>query len=127
MNARLKALCVDDNEEAARCAALLLEQAGFEARACFSGADALAVAEELCPDVCIIDLSMPDMAGDELAHRLREQAGERPLRFIALTGRWDINAQHRTHNAGFEEHLVKPVEPTRLIEVVSGRQAVGAE
>jgi CheY-like chemotaxis protein len=119
MAATLRVLCVDDNRESARSTALVLEQAGFEVRVCHDGPTALSVAERFRPDVCLIDLAMPGMDGDELAARLRERGGDRPVRCVALTGRWDIEAQHRTGNAGFEEHLVKPVEPARLVEAVT--------
>lgn len=124
MNARVKVLCVDDNKDTADSTAMLLQQAGFETRSCHSGREALSVAEGFHPDVCLIDLSMPGMSGDELAAHLRERA-EGPLRCIALTGSWDIGAQHLTHNAGFEEHLVKPVEPHRLIAVISAPGVTG--
>lgn len=117
---RTRVLCVDDHEDSAYSAALLLQKMGFEAMACHNGADALAAADMFCPDVCLIDLAMPGMDGDELAVQLRQRARGRPPRCIALTGSWDIEAQHRTHNAGFEEHLVKPVEPSRLVAAVRG-------
>ena len=126
MGDKLRVLCVDDNAEAAVCSARLLEQAGCEVRTCRNGPAALASAAVFCPDVCVLDLLMPGMGGEELAVRLRELAGDRPLRCVALTGLWDINAQHRTNNAGFDEHLVKPVEPERLIEAVRGRSHVHA-
>src|SRR5437660_921953 len=93
MDAPLKVLCVDDNADAAESAAMLLEGAGCAVRVCHDGPSALAAAAEFQPDVCVIDLRMPGMRGEELASRLREQAG-RPLRCVALTGLWDINAQH---------------------------------
>jgi CheY-like chemotaxis protein len=124
MSAHLKVLCVDDNEDAANATAMMLERAGFETKACHSGLAALCEAETFQPDVCLIDLTMPDMSGDELAVRLRQHADRQPPRCIALTGSWDISSQHRTHNAGFERHLVKPVEPERLIEVVRGPVAM---
>jgi CheY-like chemotaxis protein len=126
MGDKLRVLCVDDNPEAAGCSARLLEEAGCDVRACHNGPDALATAASFQPDVCVLDLLMPGMGGEELAGRLREQAGERPLRCVALTGLWDIGTQHRTNNAGFDEHLVKPVEPERLIEAVRGRSHVHA-
>src|SRR5438445_12273981 len=99
MNTPMKVLCVDDNKDAADSTAVLLRQAGFDARACLSGAEALAEAESFHPDVCLIDLKMPGMSGEDLAARLRERPGE-PPRCIALTGSWDIDTQHRTHNLG---------------------------
>jgi CheY-like chemotaxis protein len=116
-----RVLCVDDHRETAGSVALLLEQAGCEVRVCLDASTALAEARAFQPDVCVIDLMLPGMDGTELAVRLQEQAGGRPLRCIALTGLWDIASQHRTHNVGFEEHLVKPVEPERLVQVVTGR------
>jgi CheY-like chemotaxis protein len=120
MSGQLRVLCVDDNQEAARATGLVLGQAGFEVRVCHDGPTALALADEFRPDVCLIDLAMPGMDGEELAQRLRERAGDRPLRCIALTGLWDISTRHRTHNVGFEQHLVKPVEPRRLVEAITG-------
>jgi CheY-like chemotaxis protein len=123
MSDKLRVLCVDDNREAAFSSGRLLEQAGCEVQVCHDGPSALAAAETFRPDVCVLDLKMPGMSGEELAQRLQEQAGERPLRCVALTGMWDINAQHRTNNAGFEHHLVKPAESERLVEAVLGRGA----
>lgn len=123
MSLPIKVLCVDDDQDVACSTGSLLEQAGCGVRVCHDGATALAVAEEFHPDVCIIDLRMPGMDGDELAVRLRELTPERPVRCIALTGLWDIASHHRTHNVGFNDHLVKPVEPERLIETVLGHLA----
>jgi two-component system, OmpR family, response regulator len=120
MSEQVKILCVDDNKDTANTTAMVLRQAGFEAVACHTGQEALAAAAEFHPDVCLIDLAMPGMSGYEVAARLREEAGANAPRCIALTGAWDINSQHKTHNAGFERHLVKPVEPDRLIEAVRG-------
>jgi two-component system, OmpR family, response regulator len=125
MDKQLKVLCVDDNADAANTTAMILRQAGFNALACHGGIEAVAVAEEFRPDVCLIDLAMPDMAGDELAARLAKREGA-PPRLIALTGHWDITSQHKTHNAGFERHLVKPVEPDALIAAVRGPLAKDA-
>jgi len=124
MNTHVKVLCVDDNKDAADSTALLLRQAGFDTRSCHSGGEALSVAEGFHPDVCLIDLAMPGMSGEELAAHLRQRA-DRPLRCIALTASWDIGAQHRTHNAGFEEHFVKPVDPNRLIAALSAPPVTG--
>jgi two-component system, OmpR family, response regulator len=119
MNAPLKVLCVDDHKDTANTTAMLLRAAGFDVRACYGAIEALAEAEQFRPDVCLIDLALPDLPGEELATRLCQREGP-PPRLIALTGSWDIGAQHRTHNAGFEQHLVKPVNPERLVEAVRG-------
>jgi two-component system, OmpR family, response regulator len=117
----LKVLVVDDNQDAAFSAAELLENAQCEVRVYHDGPTAIVEARDFCPDVCVLDLTMPRMDGAELAERLLEQAGN-PLRIIALTGRWDITSTHQTRNAGFEEHLVKPVDPDHFIKTVTGKK-----
>jgi CheY-like chemotaxis protein len=121
MAAKLKVLCVDDDPDAVETTAELLDLAGCEVRGCPDGPAALAAAAEFRPDVCVIDLTLPGMGGEELAGRLREQAGGRPVRLVALTGQWDISAHTRSSTAGFDDHLVKPADPARLVEVVTGR------
>ncbi len=118
MTRRLKVLCVDDCPDVARSTADLLALSGCDARACYDGPTALAVAAAFRPDVCVLDLAMPGMGGIELANQLRAQAAY-PLQLIALTGEWDITSSHRTHNAGFERHLVKPADPDALVEAVT--------
>ena len=117
MTGRLKVLCVDDSRDNARSVADLLALSGCDARACYDGPSALREAAAFRPDVCVLDLTMPGMGGVELAGLLREQA-DHPVRLIALTGQWDINSSHQTHNAGFERHLVKPAAPDALVEAV---------
>ena len=120
MSRKLRVLCVDDNPDAVRSVADLLELSGCEVRGCPDGPSALAAADEFRPDVCLVDLSMPGMSGEELAVKLRERAAGRPLRVIALTGKMDPDAHHRTSNLGFDAHLVKPADPARLIAAVTG-------
>jgi CheY-like chemotaxis protein len=126
MSERIKVLCVDDHEDSANSTAMVLRHAGFDARACHDGIEALAIAEIFRPDVCLIDLAMPGMSGEEVATRLKSREGVRPPRCIALTGSWDIASQHKTHNVGFEQHLVKPVEPDRLIQAINERASAPA-
>jgi two-component system CheB/CheR fusion protein len=121
--AALKVLCVDDDPDEVESAGELLSLAGCEVMGCLDGESALAAAAEFRPDVCVLDLTMPGMGGEELAAKLREQAGGRPLRLIALTGHGLPDDHHRTKWAGFDRHLVKPVEPRCLIEAVTGRPA----
>src|SRR5437763_766914 len=120
MGEKLKVLCVDDEPQAADAAALVLRRAGCDARACHGGPPALAAAELFRPDVCLLDLAMPGMDGGELARQLLGRASGRPVRLVALTGLWDGEARRRTRDAGFAAHLVKPVEPGRLVEAVTG-------
>ena len=105
----LRVLVVDDNRDAADSLALLLEIAGHEARAAYTGREALSLARELRPDVILLDLGMPGMDGYEVASRLRRDPATRGVTLIALTG-WGQEADRkRSAEAGFDRHLTKPV------------------
>ena len=79
-----RVLCVDDNRDVADTTAALLGVVGFEARACYDGPAALRMFESFRPGLCLIDLNMPGMDGDELAVRLHEQANGQPLVLVAM-------------------------------------------
>jgi len=112
---RVRVLCVDDNEDSAETMALLLGLLGFDARACYDGSAALAVAAEFQPDVCLLDINMPAMDGHELAGRLRDRCGGRPLLLVAATARSADGERDRTTAAGFHYHLTKPVDIPALL------------
>lgn len=115
----LRVLCVDDNHDVADSEVDLLTTVGFEARACYDGASTLRAAAEFRPCVCLLDLNMPGMDGDELAVRLREQEGGPPPVLVAVTARSDDESRRRIRDAGLEPHLIKPVDPFQLISVVN--------
>ncbi len=115
----LRVLCVDDNRDIADSEADLLHVYGFDARACYSGASALREAVEFQPCVCLIDLNMPGMDGDELARRLRDQKGGPPPVLVAVTARDDEQSRRRMREAGLDPHLVKPVDPNELVAVIN--------
>jgi DNA-binding response OmpR family regulator len=112
-----RVLCVDDDRDVADSLAALLRVAGFQALACYDGHGALVAADGFRPDVCLVDLGMPGMHGDELALKLRRHPGRRPV-LVAVTGRTDEASRARTRAAGFHLHLVKPVDPRRLLALV---------
>ena len=114
----LRVLCVDDNPDVADSSVDLLTAMGFEARACYSGQAALVEAAEFRPGVCLIDLNMPGMDGDELAVRLRAWAAGGPLVLVAVTAMSNEESARRIRDAGFDLHLVKPVDPSNLVSVV---------
>lgn len=124
MSDRTRVLCVDDNQDSAVSTAELLELSGFETRAFHDGPAALAAVAEFRPDVCVLDLTMPGMDGLELAGRIREVSGG--VRLVALTALWDVTTRHRTRNAGFDDHVVKPVSRDRLLEAVRGTRPASA-
>jgi len=113
-----RVLVVDDNRDVADSTAQLLAVVGFESRACYDGPTALATADGFRPGVCLLDLNMPGMGGEELAVRLRAGAGGRPLVLVAVTAMSSSEYRERTAAAGFDLHLVKPVDPFQLVDVV---------
>jgi two-component system, OmpR family, response regulator len=115
---RPRVLVVDDSVDVADSTAELLRLTGFDARACYDGPAALAVAAEFLPDVSLLDLTMPLMDGDELAVRLRKQAAGRPMLLVAVTAMGGDEYRRRTEAAGFHLHLLKPVDPHDLLRVV---------
>jgi len=106
----LKLLVVDDNEDAARSLAMLLQFKGHEVRVAYSGAEALELVKSYIPDLAFLDLGMPDMDGYEVARRLRKIPELKNTILAALTGWGQTTDRRRTADAGFHHHLVKPPE-----------------
>ncbi|HET6573269.1 MAG TPA: response regulator [Fimbriiglobus sp.] len=113
-----RVLCVDDNRDVAESLVMLLTLVGFDARACFDGASALAEAATFCPHAGVLDLNMPGMNGYELARRLREQLGPR-LFLMAVTAVGDPDTDRRVVEAGFNLKLTKPADPNQLLAVLT--------
>jgi CheY-like chemotaxis protein len=108
-------LVVDDNADAAASLAMLLELDGHATRVAHSGADALAAVVEFAPAVVFLDIGLPDLSGYEVAQRVRAMTGLEPRpRLIALTGWGHEEDRARSRAAGFDVHLVKPVDPAAL-------------
>jgi signal transduction histidine kinase len=108
-----RVLVVDDNEDAAETLALLLSADGYATRVAHDGPRALALVGDFVPDVAVLDIGLPVMDGYELARRLRAESGVGRVRLIALTGYGQADDVRRAKEAGFDEHLVKPVDPTK--------------
>ncbi len=113
-------LCVDDDRDTADSEAMLLQLAGFDARACYCGRSALIEAADFLPDICLIDMNMPGMDGDEVAARLR--GSNRPPAIVAVSAMNDEAGRRRMEAAGFDLHLLKPVAPRDLIAAVGELQ-----
>ncbi|WP_431053128.1 ATP-binding protein [Roseateles sp. L2-2] len=113
LNARL--LLVDDNRDAADTTAELLRLMGAEVAVAYDGPSALGAVRQLRPDAILLDIGMPDMDGHEVARRLRAMADDigRP-RLIALTGWGQEQDREKTREAGFDDHMVKPVDVDEL-------------
>ncbi len=110
----LSVLVVDDNQDAAESLAMLLRTAGAEVQVAHDGPAALAEFERSEPDVVLLDIGMPDMDGCEVARRLREISPAGRVSLVALTGWGQDEDRRRVREAGFDHHLVKPVDLASL-------------
>ncbi|MGH8328531.1 MAG: hybrid sensor histidine kinase/response regulator, partial [Steroidobacteraceae bacterium] len=116
---RARILVVDDNHDAAQSLALLLGMDGHEVRTAGDGLEALEVAEEFHPQVALLDIGMPKLDGYETARRLRTRPWAAGTLLFALTG-WGLEEdRERARQAGFDRHLVKPVDPEALTQLLS--------
>ena len=109
-----RVLIVDDNEDAAEMLAHVLAARGHDIRVAHDGVEALRASAEFQPHAAFLDLGLPVMDGYELASRLRELPGLQDIRLIAVTGYGQESDRRRTRAAGFQHHLVKPVDVTAI-------------
>jgi PAS domain S-box-containing protein len=114
-----RTLVVDDNQDAAESLAMLLSLDGHEVQAVFTAEDALERAQSFRPQVMLLDIGLPGMDGFEVARRVRALEGGREIRLVALTGYGQNEDRQRALAAGFDEHLVKPVEPDKLAQTLA--------
>ena len=105
-----RVLIVDDNADAATAISMLLSLQGHETQVALSGKEALAQIDAFRPEIALLDIGLPEMSGYELAQRLRACPDLAGLRLIALSGFGQAEDQERTRAAGFDHHLVKPVD-----------------
>ena len=125
--ASLRILVVDDNRDAAESLATLLQFNGHETHLAYDGLEAVNAAARLQPDVILLDIGLPGLNGYEAARKIREQLIHKPPVLVALTG-WGQDEDHRrSHEAGFDAHMVKPVDDSALRELLdkigAGKQA----
>jgi len=115
----LRVLVADDNRDTAESLGLYLTLQGCQVRTAFDGDEALALAEEFRPHVALLDLGMPKLGGHDVARRIRDQPWGHDVLLVAQTGWGRHEDQRRTIEAGFDRHLVKPVAPTALSELLA--------
>ena len=116
---RTRVLVVDDNQDSADTLAILLRRAGHDVRACYGGQEALQFASTFHPDVILLDIGLPEIDGYEVARRFRQDPQFAAVRLIAITGYGQEADRQKSFEAGFNEHLVKPIDPQRIYEVLS--------
>jgi signal transduction histidine kinase len=111
---RARILVADDNRDAAESLALMLGLEGHDVRMVYNGIDALALAEQFRPQIVLLDIGMPLLDGYQTARQIREQSWAGSVLLVALTG-WGQEADRRqARDAGFDRHLLKPVDPQDL-------------
>jgi PAS domain S-box-containing protein len=120
---RRRILVADDNRDSATSLALLLRIMGNETQTAHDGVDALAVAEAFRPDVILLDIGMPRLNGYETARRIREEPWGRNVVLVAQTGWGQEDDKRQAKEAGFNFHMVKPVDPGALEKLLAGLQA----
>jgi PAS domain S-box-containing protein len=112
-------LVVDDNRDAAATLARLLALTGNTMRTAADGLEAIAAAAEFAPDVILLDIGLPKLDGYEVARRLREKPAPKPLVIVAVTGWGQEQDRQMAKAAGFDGHLVKPLEPEALSRLLT--------
>jgi CheY-like chemotaxis protein len=110
---------VDDNTDAALSLAMLLEMTGNTAFTAHDGAAALEAAERYRPDVLLLDIGLPKLNGHDVCRHLRAQPWGQDIVVIALTGWGQEHDRRRSHDAGFDGHLVKPVDYDALSQLLA--------
>jgi CheY-like chemotaxis protein len=110
----LRILVVDDNRDSADSLAMLFQLQGHDARVAYHGAEVPDIARWFVPDLAMIDLAMPDVDGFQVLHALRALPQLSHTVLVAMTGFGQQSDRDRTQEAGFDMHLVKPVELSLL-------------
>ena len=121
-----RVLVVDDNMDVADLLVMMLQMFGHEVQAAYSGQTALETAVEYQPDFVLLDIGLPDMNGYEVARRLRQQPQTKDVRLIAMTGYGQDSDRQRSEEAGFDHHLVKPVDSQKLQDLLATQALVSA-
>ena len=112
-------LVVDDNRDGAESLARVLELSGQHTRVAADGLSALREAEAFRPDVVLLDIGLPKLNGFEVARRIRQQPWGQSVILIAVTGWGQEEHRRESSDAGFDAHLVKPVDPIKLVHLLT--------
>lgn len=116
---RHRVLLADDNVDFVESLSLILQVMGHEVRVAHDGAEALEVAATFEPEFSFLDIGLPHLNGYELARRLRELPVTRESILVAVTGWGQEDDKRRARDAGFDHHMVKPVDPEQILHVLA--------
>lgn len=122
-----RVLVVDDNRDAASSLALMLSLMGKEARIAHDGKEAFDVAADFKPDLILLDIGMPHLNGYDTARQIRNKSWGKRMVLVALTGWGQEEDRRRSHDAGFDLHLTKPIDPATLDRLLADLQAGGPQ
>ena len=123
---QLRILVVDDNRDAAFSLTELLIEMGNTTCAAHDGEEAVEAAERFRPDVVLLDIGLPKMNGYEVAHAIRQKPWGMSVILIAVTGWGQEEDKRKSKDAGFDRHMVKPVEPRVLMKLIAELQIMRA-
>jgi CheY-like chemotaxis protein len=122
---RLRIVVADDDPDTVRTLRLLLEEEGHEVKTAADGPAALYAVRDFGADILLLDIGLPGMNGFEVARALRRDPATAAARLIALTGYGGDDDRRRSHEAGFDVHLTKPVDPGLLRRLLLSGAAAG--
>jgi CheY-like chemotaxis protein len=121
---QLRVLVVDDNKDAASSLAMLLKVMGNDVRTAHDGEEAVQSAGAFRPDVVLCDIGLPKKNGYEVARAIREESWGGQMVLIAVTGWGQDEDRRKSEEAGFDRHMVKPVDPHELMRLLAGLDVV---
>jgi DNA-binding response OmpR family regulator len=119
---KLRVLVADDSRDTTESLALVLTMKGHEVRTAFDGEEAFRAAESFQPDVALLDVGMPKASGHVVARRIRDTPWGARMVLVAQTGWGHEEDRRKTREAGFDHHLVKPVSPEALANLLASLQ-----
>jgi signal transduction histidine kinase len=117
-SSRQHVLLIEDNEDGREMMAMMLEAQQYKVECAVDGFDGLRIAAETHPDIALVDIGLPGIDGYEVARRMRSDPATASVRLVALTGYGQESDRMRALDAGFDAHLVKPVDLNRLMQVL---------
>jgi CheY-like chemotaxis protein len=115
-----RVLVVDDNRDAADSLAMVLQLNGNDVRAVYTGEDCISTAQSFKPEIIILDIGLPGLSGHEVGREIRAAEWGQDILLVALTGWGQESDRQMSAAAGFDHHLVKPVSPDELMELLAG-------
>jgi PAS domain S-box-containing protein len=121
---RRRILVVDDNQDSATSLAMILGLIGHETRTAHDGVEAIEVADEFQPHAVLLDIGMPKLNGYEAARRMRQKEWGRQVLLVALTGWGQETDRLRSSDAGFDAHLIKPVDAAEIQRLLANLRTV---